>query len=170
MTGSGVVPIKQVGVRVAACVLASQIGGLSADADTERFCEALLKIAGSETVVEGDIEHRLPFPGNLPAPAFCDLAAGELGSQISFCRWDYSYRDGEARRIAGELRDRVGDCVGAPAITESPVNHPDSHDVKTFALDRAVVVVAVKDKAATGRSHVFFRVETGAQRAAGAPD
>lgn len=80
------------------------------------------------------------------------------------CSWAFPYRSPEVYAAFEAQIATFEACIpsASPAPIPKGVNHPDSHDVRIYAMGADRVTISLKDKAGLGQSLVFFIVDFGA--------
>ncbi len=138
-------------------LLAALFGaGALSPALAERFCDGVGRLMA---------EARAGFPGEVVRPEGfdgspdCRLAL-QLDGKSFYCAWAHPLRSGEARAAYARIEAALAACLGPRAAVagDRGVNHPDTYEARSYQQDGASVTVALKDKAALGRSFVFLRV------------
>lgn len=83
------------------------------------------------------------------------------GQNAQHCRWPFAFRAIEARTAFEELSSHVASCLEPEAVqtNDSPVNHPDTYELRVFSVARGTISVSLKDKGALQQTFVFLRVE-----------
>lgn len=84
-----------------------------------------------------------------------------LAGSGDVCQWSFAYRAPDAVAGFERLTDNVRSCLGADTErgADTPVNHPDSYDLRQFVAGGTLISVSLKDKAALRRTLVFLRIE-----------
>lgn len=75
------------------------------------------------------------------------------------CRWAFKYRSQAAESAFERIANDLARCLGAPAATDEPVNHPDSYQLVQFNGSDGIISVSLKDKASLQQTFVFLRVD-----------
>lgn len=120
------------------------------------FCTSLEDFVASAL---GDSEPRFDLSDAVVSPA-CSRTL-ELGGIIAVtCGWAYSYRSDAALGTFAMLLNDVEACGKAIVGDESLVSHPDSYDLRLFAVGSAEISVSLKDKGALQQTWVFLRAGT----------
>ena len=135
--------------------IAAVAASLAGTAFGQDRCDSLTALTSDP--VMSDLADR--HPGWLTG-ASCrgeNLGAGKTGAT---CFWEHSYRNGAAEAQFNQMRDWLGACLdsGTTPITDAAVNHPDTYVLEDFIFDEKTVSISLKDKAALGKSFVFFRM------------
>lgn len=90
--------------------------------------------------------------------ASCDYAL-ELGTGWAVhCAWGFGYRAPEASDVFAGVLEGMTACYGPQIAADTAVNHPDSFDLRQFAVDEGTASVSLKDKGALQETFVFIRV------------
>ena len=119
------------------------------------FCAALAQLSHAATQPDGPAPV-ISFPGGQGREVPCTSAL-ELGGVRSLsCRWAHPYRSEGAAQAFAQLLTEITACVGPAIGGDTPVNHPDSYDLRRFPDG---ISAALKDKAALRESIVILRVQ-----------
>lgn len=126
---------------------------LPALADTPTFCGAVTGLQAAAANPEGS--ETMVFPGTDIA-ADCAPALELGGVRSMSCNWTFPYRATEAQVAFEALSAALTECFDEAVATDTPVNHPDTYDLRIFEGGASA---ALKDKANLGETLVILRVQ-----------
>lgn len=120
------------------------------------FCDRLDGLIQGQT-----LDAAMTFPNSAVEAESCRPSLGLGGTKAVNCAWPFDYRAPEARAKFEQMVARVETCLGTGAAAEKDglVNHPDSYDLRTYAIPTGSVAVSLKDKGALQKTYVFLKVE-----------
>lgn len=133
-------------------VLAVLLPG-SAMADSNISC-AILDGFASLTRETGPVSFDLRFIDQTPE---CSRNLEIGGKQAVTCGWAYDYRSDVAMQDFESTVDMLADCARFTGTDPARVSHPDSYDLRQFALGSTLVSVSLKDKGALDQTWLFLR-------------
>ncbi|WP_170411118.1 hypothetical protein [Ruegeria atlantica] len=98
--------------------------------------------------------------GVAPYGSVCQAFEGLDSSRGVSCYWTFPFRSAEAASYFEDAWAEVVRCrEGSSTSDNSPVNHPDSYDLREFNSGNRVYRAAKKDKGNEKRTLVFLSVE-----------
>lgn len=96
--------------------------------------------------------------GVAPAGAHCTQYLAESGAEGVVCQWDFPYRGPTAILLANRLRKQIHACRRINAVlVDTPVNHPDSYNLRRWITQEATYSLSTKDKSRSQSTFVFLR-------------
>lgn len=119
---------------------------ISVHADTAETCDLVTAIESYSSA------------GIVPHGASCTTYSSLSDGTGVSCHWEFPYRDDAATRHASKLWTMLQNCRdGMRLAPDRTVNHPDSYELREWAVEEDVYGVSLKDKGARLRTFVFFR-------------
>lgn len=96
--------------------------------------------------------------GVAPDGAYCTPYLTLSGVEGVVCQWDFPYRAPSAILLEERLRNQIQTCRRINAVlVDTPVNHPDSYNLRRWITQEAIYSLSIKDKGRLQSTFIFLR-------------